>query len=84
MGMKSVREFYAGLFKGKIELQRKALEEAYKRKLAELALSAERRAAIKAKAEEWRTKHITPLRESLTAVEREIEDVWGGGETANA
>ena len=84
LGMKSVREFYAGLFKGKIELQRKALDDAYKQKLAELALSKERRAVIKDKAEEWRTKHITPLRKSLAMLERDIEDVWGGGETANA
>ena len=78
-GIGIIRQFYVDSFKKKIADQKAVLDKKYNNALDYLNRSKEERERISAKAFDWRTEKIVPLREKATEIEQEIIEIFGGG-----
>lgn len=76
-GISYIRLFYQSLFDGIVERQRADLDKTYQAKMEDLKKSSADRMRIAGKANRWRTEQIGPIREKLSDILDEIDDIWG-------
>lgn len=76
-GISYIRLFYQTLFEGIVERQRTDLDKTYQEKMQDLKKSSADRMRIAGKANRWRTEQIGPIREKLSDMLDEIDDIWG-------
>lgn len=76
-GISYIRLFYQTLFEGIVERQRTDLDKTYHEKMQDLKKSSADRMRIAGKANRWRTEQIRPIREKLSDMLDEIDDIWG-------